>query len=475
MTKILPKPTLTFDLKKSLAIFAIERKNQKKMLIRRHLKRLPPLLLILLLARVFSASSSSSAQLSADGTVLELDDKNFDSAISSFDFILVDFYAPWCGHCKKLSPELDVAAPKLAGLNKPIVVAKINADKYTRLAAKYDIDGYPTLKMFMHGVPIDYNGPRKADLLVRYLKKFVAPDVSVLESDSAITEFVETAGKQFPIFIGFGLSESLIVDFAKKYKKKAWFSVAKDFSEEVMVTYDFDKVPALVSLHPKYNERSVFYGPFEGEFLEDFIRQNQLPLVVPINFDSLKLLNDDKRKIVITIVHDVVDEKSLKLIKTLRAAANANRDLVFGYVGVEQWEEFVDTFGVNKGSELPKLLIWEGTEEYHIVEGSENLVDDGDEGSQISRFLEGYREGRIITKKVSGPSVMGFIHSLISIKTVYLLVFIVALIMVIQSFFNQSEDAPQARQPQPEVEDTSRVATPESESSQQYQPGDKED
>lgn len=444
------------------------------MLIRRHLKSLSPLLLILLLARVFSASSSSSAQLSADGTVLELDDKNFDSAISSFDFILVDFYAPWCGHCKKLSPELDVAAPKLAGLNKPIVVAKINADKYTRLAAKYDIDGYPTLKMFMHGVPIDYNGPRKADLLVRYLKKFVAPDVSVLESDSAITEFVETAGKQFSIFIGFGLSESLIVEYAKKYKKKAWFSVAKDFSEEVMVTYDFDKVPALVSLHPNYNERSVFYGPFEGEFLKDFIRQNQLPLVVPINFDSLKLLNDDKRKIVLTIMHDVVDEKSLKLIKTLRAAANANRDLVFGYVGVEQWEEFVDTFGVNKGSELPKLLIWEGTEEYHIVEGSENLVDDGDEGSQISRFLEGYREGRIITKKISGPSVMGFINSLISIKTVYLLVFVVALVMVIQSFVNQSEDAPQARQPQPEVEDTSR-ATPENESSPQYQPGDKED
>jgi len=104
-----------------------------------------------------------------------------------------------------------------------------------------------------------------------------------------------------------------------------------------------------------------------GEFLEDFIRQNQLPLVVPINFDTLKLLNDDKRKIVLTIVDDTTDEKSPKLVKALRAAANANRDLVFGYVGVEQWGEFVDTFAVSKGSELPKLLIWDGTEEYHIV------------------------------------------------------------------------------------------------------------
>ena len=56
----------------------------------------------------------------------------------------------------------------------------------------------------------------------------------------------------------------MILNLAIKYKKKAWFSVVKDVSEEMMVAYDFDKVPALVSLHPSYNERSVFYGPFDG-------------------------------------------------------------------------------------------------------------------------------------------------------------------------------------------------------------------
>lgn len=118
----------------------------------------------------------------------------------------------------------------------------------------------------MHGVPSDYYGPRKADLLVRFLKKFVAPDVAILKSDSAISDFVESAGTHFPLFVGFGLDESLISDLAAKYKKKAWFSVAKDFSEDTMVLYDFDKVPALVALHPGYNEQSIFYGPFEGWF-----------------------------------------------------------------------------------------------------------------------------------------------------------------------------------------------------------------
>lgn len=122
----------------------------------------------------------------------------------------------------------------------------------------------------MHGVPLEYTGPRKAEMLVRFLKKFVAPDVSLLESDSAIHGFVEAAGTQFPIFIGFGLDESVIVELAIKYKKNAWFSVAKGFSEDIMVSYDFDKVPALVSLHPKYKEQSVFYGPFEGELNKYF-------------------------------------------------------------------------------------------------------------------------------------------------------------------------------------------------------------
>lgn len=120
------------------------------------------------------------------------------------------------------------------------------------------------MKIFSHGFPVEYTGPRKAELLVRFLKKFVAPDVSLLESDSAIGNFIEMAGTYFPIFIGFGLNESLVSELAIKYKRRAWFSVAKDFTEDVMVTYDFDKVPALVSMHPNYNERSVFYGPFEG-------------------------------------------------------------------------------------------------------------------------------------------------------------------------------------------------------------------
>ncbi|KAH9757873.1 protein disulfide-isomerase 5-2 [Citrus sinensis] len=345
-------------------------------------------------------SSEEETKFKIDGKVIELDESNFDSAISSFDYILVDFYAPWCGHCKRLAPQLDEAAPILAKLKEPIVIAKVDADKYSRLASKQEIDAFPTLKIFMHGIPTEYYGPRKAELLVRYLKKFVAPDVSILNSDAEVSDFVENAGTFFPLFIGFGLDESVMSNLALKYKKKAWFAVAKDFSEDTMVLYDFDKVPALVALQPSYNEHNIFYGPFDEEFLEEFIKQNFLPLSVPINQDTLNLLKDDKRKIVLAIVEDETEEKSQKLVTTLKAAASANRDLVFCYVGIKQFADFADTFEANKKSKLPKMVVWDGNENYLTVIGSES-IDEEDQGSQISRFLEGYREGRTEQKKNS--------------------------------------------------------------------------
>lgn len=385
------------------------------------------------------SAADGDTQFAVNGKVIELDESNFESAISSFDYILVDFYAPWCGHCKRLAPELDAAAPILAELREPIVIAKVDADKYRRLGDKYEIDGFPTLKLFTHGVPMDYYGPRNADLLVRFLKKFVAPDVAILNSDTAIGSFVEAAGTYFPIYIGFGMNESAISKFAIKYKKKAWFAVAKDFSDSIMESYDFDKVPALVSLHPTYDERNIFYGPFDDQFLEEFIKQNLFPLCLRISAETLKLLRDEERKIVLTIVEDESDERSRQMTKILKAAASANRDLLFAYVGLQQYQDFVEPFEISKKTKLPKMVVWDGNEEYFTVIGSESIGEE-DQGSEITRFLEGYREGRIVAKKISGPSFMQFINSLIGFRLIFIIVFVVVVMMLFQSLGNYGEE-----------------------------------
>ncbi|KAL9680753.1 hypothetical protein QQ045_012532 [Rhodiola kirilowii] len=237
-----------------------------------------------------------------------------------------------------------------------------------------------------------------------------------------------------------------------------------------MILYDFDKVPALVAIHPTYDEQSVFYGPLEDTFLGAFVKQNLFPLVMPITYESLKLLRDDDRKVALTIVQDESDEKSVKLIKLLKGAAASNRNFMFGYVGVKQFDEFTETFGVGKKTSLPKMVVWDGNEECYTVIGSESIVDEEEHGSQITRFLEGYKEGRIETKQINGASFSGFINSLFGFRTALIILFLVAVLGLLLTITKDEEPGKKTHAEQ------DGSSSDEGEVSEQvYRPGDKLD
>lgn len=101
--------------------------------------------------------------------------------------------------------------------------------------------------------------------------------------------------------------------------------------------------------------------------MEEFIKQNLLPLTLPITSESLKLLKDDKRNIVLTIFEDETHYESKKFIKLLRAAASANREFVFAYVGFNQWQDFAEAFEVGRKTSLPKMVVWDGNEIFSTV------------------------------------------------------------------------------------------------------------
>jgi protein disulfide-isomerase A6 len=104
----------------------------------------------------------------APSAVKNLNSDNFDSVINSGKDVLVEFYAPWCGHCKTLKPIYEKVAAAFA--NEPgCVVAAIDATEAEDIAKKYEIGGFPTLKMFSNGQVTKYEGGRTEEDLVKHL------------------------------------------------------------------------------------------------------------------------------------------------------------------------------------------------------------------------------------------------------------------------------------------------------------------
>ena len=81
--------------------------------------------------------------------------------IKSDSLWIVEFYAPWCGHCQRLTPEYTKAAKALKGVVK---LGAVNADEHKSLGGQYQVQGFPTIKVFgaNKNKPEDYQGERTA-------------------------------------------------------------------------------------------------------------------------------------------------------------------------------------------------------------------------------------------------------------------------------------------------------------------------
>lgn len=165
------------------------------------------LLALFAVVGVISAVYASDDPTGSLPGVEDLTPDNFDKLVNGAKHVLVEFYAPWCGHCKHMVPEYKKLAELVGSdplLKSKVVVAKVNADAHRSLGEKFDVKGFPTIKFFPRGKPAtkdfveDYNSARTSDKFFDFLKDKVEADkgfarVEVL--DPIAKKFAEAADK----------------------------------------------------------------------------------------------------------------------------------------------------------------------------------------------------------------------------------------------------------------------------------------
>ena len=235
-----------------------------------------------------SGSSGSGSGGSGDA-VVTLTESNFDKLVmQSEDLWMVEFFAPWCGHCKSLAPEWKKAANSMKGKVK---YGAVDATVHQGLAQRYGVQGYPTIKFFGSDKtnPEDYSGGRSSSDLVAFSESkmellAVAPEVMELVNNDVMEKNCKAATVCFISFFPHILDSQAagrnkyietLKGLAEKFKRKpfAWMWVQGGTHlklEESMEVGGFG-YPAMVAYSGKKEKYTVMRGAFSEKSISSFI------------------------------------------------------------------------------------------------------------------------------------------------------------------------------------------------------------
>uniref|UniRef100_A0A8C7ZTK6 protein disulfide-isomerase n=1 Tax=Oryzias sinensis TaxID=183150 RepID=A0A8C7ZTK6_9TELE len=151
--------------------------------------------------------------------------------------IVLQFYAPWCGYCKKLEPIWDEVGAELRSSGSPVRVGKMDATAYSGMASEFGVRGYPTIKLLKADLAYNYKGPRTKDDIVEFANRVAGPAVRALPS----TQMFEHMMKRHDVLFVYVGGDSPLKE---KYNDAA--------SELIVYTYFFsaseDAVPESISM-----------------------------------------------------------------------------------------------------------------------------------------------------------------------------------------------------------------------------------
>jgi len=250
-----------------------------------------------------------------DGDVITFTDDNFDDIVNTYEYVLVKFYAPWCGHCKKIAPEYKKAATVVKGYDTPIYLGEVDATIHKELGSRFGVKGYPTIKFFIGGEPIEYKGGRDEAGIIEWLNKKTQP------STVTVTD-LETAQKHIAdnslVGVFFGAEDSdAFSSFNKVSKGFDDITFFNTNAPEVLAHYKIEGTDKFV-LFTDFDDKVYAYdGEFATAGIQKFIDDNMFATVMYFDQGAAGLIFGSNNAALVVFA-DEDDEEGAKALAALR-------------------------------------------------------------------------------------------------------------------------------------------------------------
>ncbi|EDW94574.1 protein disulfide-isomerase [Drosophila yakuba] len=357
-----------------------------------------------LICALFLAASyvaaSAEAEIKVEEGVLVATVDNFKQLIADNEFVLVEFYAPWCGHCKALAPEYAKAAQQLAEKESPIKLAKVDATVEGELAEQYAVRGYPTLKFFRSGAPVEYSGGRQAADIIAWVTKKTGPPAKDLTSVADAEQFL----KDNEIAI-IGFFKDLESEEAKTFTKAAnaldSFVFGVSSNADVIAKYEAES-NGVILFKPFDDKKSVFEGELTEENLKKFAQVQSLPLIVEFNHESAsKIFGGSIKSHLLFFVSREAGHIE-KYVDPLKEIAKQYRDDIL-FVTISSDEEdhtrIFEFFGMNK-EEVPTIRLIKLEEDMAKYKPESNDLSAETIEAFLKKFLDGKLKQHLLSQEL---------------------------------------------------------------------------
>nr|CAG4642426.1 EOG090X0438 [Evadne anonyx] len=339
----------------------------------------------------------TSAEYSVD-----LVDDDFDSKLSTYNTALVMFYAPWCGHCKRLKPEFEKAGSLLFKNDPPVTLVKVDCTEGGKATcSKFSVQGYPTLKIFKAGeFSADYNGPREASGIAKYMRAQVGPSAKELLSVKTAESFMS---KDEVTVVGFfEKSNELNNNFmtvADKLRETIKFGVSS--AKDVLEKYGHKNNIVLFRpkhLSNKFESDSVVYeGSASKDEITTWVQKNYHGLV---GYRTME--NADQFKQPLVVAYYGVDYiKNVKGTNYWRnrvlKVAQSFKEFNFAICNKNDFQQELNEFGIEHiVDDKPRVAVRD-------ISGSKYIMTEAFSVDNLQKFLEDVRAGKLVAYMKSEP------------------------------------------------------------------------